>query len=592
MAALQPSDVLCIPQRRRFTRAMLTTEEGGEALHLFFGEKEIIFDEVELLPFGQKLFEVDRFKAEEATAWSGAAPYDWERVRGLLEALMEEQIVKPYDAEAAAAAQRRTFAATLGRAQPGQRPETYSAHEAQGCPMTTQRMLGRAVDLSNLEVVLPVQRVAHPALDTDGRQVGENNVVDPLFLDLPTERRLCNYAGSRYHNEAPINYTALKAMTKRWPELLSLTAQFREAFFRRLPRLGPQLLAGEAHQLAVTCLATVGYVMVRGVDPVPNGRLDAGLAAMFRLIDGVRICTTELVRDTAGQHGCDRAVTGQGIHDYAEQNQLFNDRWGVCAGPQVLMEEYLGVLIDGHPAPIEAEPSLAARLGDAEAALDYGLHGLRIEAIVRAYGSLQGLLHERLRAAFAGHATTRTRLQELLEIPIDPAHFPFLRTEHPLAEGYQMELRVGQWMLERSRRGLPRELPGALASMEDLARCPPALRAAHAGRVADLLTRVAPELAAQPPALRAELLAVLVEFFALQRNCLRAVGVEQHRLNVRLQRPQGRPLCDEDLNAYARRTSPALSRVFAEGLGVPVHTEAQATVLGQGDGSVTLADET
>jgi hypothetical protein len=510
-------------------------------------------------------------------------------VRGLLEALMDEEIVKPYE-ESPAAGPRRTFAATLGRAQPGQRPETYSAHEVQGCPMTSQRMLGRAVDLSNLEVVLPVQRVAHPALDTDGRQVGENNVVDPLFLDLPTERRLCNYAGSRYHHEAPINYTALKAMTKRWPELLSLTAQFRDAFFQRLPRRGPQVLAGEAHLLAVTCLATVGYVMVRGVEPVPNGQLDAGLAAMFRLIDGVRICTTQLVRDTAGQHGCDRPVTGKLIHDYAEQNQLFNDQWGVCAGPQVLMEEYLGVLIDGNDAPIDVEPSLASRLGDLPAALDYGLHGLRIESIVRAYGSMQGLLHERLRRAFADLATGPSKLQELLEIPVDPAHYPFLRTEHPLAEAYQMELRVGQWMLDRSRGGLPGELPGALASMDDLTRSDPATSAAHASRLADFLTRAAPELAAQPQALRAELLAVLVEFFALQRSCLRAVGVEQHRLNVRLQRPQGRLLCDEDLNAYARRASPALSRVFAAGLAVSLTTDANATVIGDADGSVALSD--
>ena len=65
------------------------------------------------------------------------------------------------------------------------------------------------VAASAIAWVLPVQRVAHPAVDTDGRQVGENNVVDPLFLDLPTERRLCNYAGSRFHNQAPINYTAL-----------------------------------------------------------------------------------------------------------------------------------------------------------------------------------------------------------------------------------------------------------------------------------------------------------------------------------------------------------------------------------------------
>lgn len=591
MNDLQPTDVLFIPKRRRFTRAMLANPEGsGEALHIFFGEKEIIFDEPDLLPFGHKLFMVDRFKAEEATAWSSAAPYDWERVRGLLEALLAEEIVERYDEAVAAAAPRPAFPATLGRAQPGQRPETYSAHEAQGCPMTTQRMLGRAVDLSNLEVVLPVQRVAHPAVDTDGRQVGENNVVDPLFLDLPTERRLCNYAGSRYHNEAPINYTALKAMTKRWPELLSLTAQFRDAFFNRLPQRGPELVAGEAHLLAVTCLSTVGYVMVRGIDPVPNGQLDAGLASMFRLIDGVRICTTHLVRDTAGQHSCDRVVTGKVIHDYAEQNQLFNDTWGVCAGPQVLIDEYLGVLLDGKDAPVEAEPPLATRLGNLPAALDYGLHGLRIESIVRAYGAMQGLLHERLLVAFEGHATTRTKLQDLLEVPIDRAHFPFLRTDHPLLETYRMELRVGGWLLDRSRRGLPPELPGALASIDDLSRSDPATRADHVGRLADVLTRVSPELAAQPPSLRAELLAVLVDFFALQRSCLRAVGVEQHRLNHRLERPQGRPLCDEDLNAYARRASPALSRVFAEGLGVEVNTDSTATVLGRGDTSVCLTD--
>ena len=83
---------------------------------------------------------------------------------------------------------------------------------------------------------------------------------------------------------------------------------------------------------------------------------------------------------------------------------------------------------------------------------------------------------------------------------------------------------------------------------------------------------------------------MLGDFFMLQRNCLRAVGVEQHRLNQRLRRPQGRALCDEDLNAYARRASPALSRVFAEGLRVQVNTDAEATVLRQGDHSVSLGD--
>src|SRR5260370_42048408 len=97
MAELQPSDLLFIPKRRRFTRALLAGAEGREALHIFFGEKEIIFDEPDLLSFGNRLFEVDRFKAEEAITWSGAAPYAWERVREMLGAVMAEEIVKRYD---------------------------------------------------------------------------------------------------------------------------------------------------------------------------------------------------------------------------------------------------------------------------------------------------------------------------------------------------------------------------------------------------------------------------------------------------------------------------------------------------------------
>src|SRR5207244_5284334 len=141
-------------------------------------------------------------------------------------------------------------------------------------------------------------------------------------------------------------------------------------------------------------------VMVRGVEPVPNGQLDAGLAAMFRLIDGVRIVTTQLTRDTAGTHGCDRPLNAKGVYDYAERYSLFIDTWGVCAGPAALIDEYLQVLLDGAAAPIQVEPNLASRVGDLDAAIDYGLHGIRVEALVRAFGALQGLLHERLRLAF------------------------------------------------------------------------------------------------------------------------------------------------------------------------------------------------
>ncbi len=587
MAEIQPTEVLFIPNRRRLTHAIIPGPEGQEVLHIFYGIKEIIIDEPDLLSFGNQLLTVERFRAEEATSWSSAAPLEWERVRGLLEALVSEDILKRF-ADAPPAPAAKVYPPTLGRVPEGRKPETYSAHEDR-CPIITERVFGRAIDLGNLEVVLPIHRVAHPAIDRDGRQVGENNVADKLFLDLPTERRLCNYAGSRYHADAPINATALKHMSKRWPELLSLTEQLRHAFFARIPQQGPTPTIGEVHLLAVSCLAMVGYAMVRGVDPVPNGQLDPGLAAMFRLIDGVRIVTTQMVRDTAGKHGCDLPASPRIISDYAERESLFMDQWGVCAGPQVLIDEYLHVLLDGASAPIKVQPDLATRVGDLDAALDYGLHGLRVESMVRAYGAMQGFLHERLHQAFAQHAVAPSRLRELLDIPIDNAHYPMLRPDHPLAETLEMEIRVGRWFFARTRSGLPAALPGILDSIDELRRFDPALRTDEQRRLAAFLQVASPAYASLPEPLRDELVAVAAEHFELERKSLHAIGCEQQRLNERLQRQPGRALSGDDLAAYDRRSTPILERVLAEGLGFSISATAVATVLEQGSQSLSLS---
>ncbi|MGH7294627.1 MAG: hypothetical protein ACRELB_06835, partial [Polyangiaceae bacterium] len=291
MPELQRTEVLCVPKRRRLVHNRLKGSGGQDVLHVFYGEKEIVFDEPELLPFGDGLLQIERFRAEEAMAWSNGAPHEWDRVRGLLEALLEEEILKRVGDEATAPV-AQSHPPTLGLAPAGLEPRAFGAREGR-CLAITEEAFGRAVDLSNLEAVVPVYRIAHPSLDLDGRQVGENNVTPrALFLDLPTQRRTCNYAGSRCQADVPMNVTALRHMTQRWPELLSLTEQYRRAFFGRLPPQEAKLQAGEVHLLTVGCLASVAYVMVRGVEPVANGQLDAGLAAMFRLIDGVRLVTT------------------------------------------------------------------------------------------------------------------------------------------------------------------------------------------------------------------------------------------------------------------------------------------------------------
>ena len=47
-----------------------------------------------MLPFGNKLLEVERFPAEEAMSWSDGAPHEWEKVREMLEALLDHEIRK------------------------------------------------------------------------------------------------------------------------------------------------------------------------------------------------------------------------------------------------------------------------------------------------------------------------------------------------------------------------------------------------------------------------------------------------------------------------------------------------------------------
>ncbi|HEX7842879.1 MAG TPA: hypothetical protein VF469_35640 [Kofleriaceae bacterium] len=587
MAELEPSEVLCIPKRKRLTHGRFKNEEGQEILHLFYGEVELIFDEPDIAPVGEKLMAVERFRAEEAMAWSNGAPHEWEKIRDLLQALIDQQVLKRTSESTAAG--KETFPQKLGLAPEGREPRTFSGHDDR-CPALTEEAFGRAFDLGNLEVLVPIYRVAHPAMDTDGRQVGENNVMPrTLFLDLPTQRKVCSFAGSRYQDDLPMNVTAMKHMAKRWPELLSLSEQFREALFARMPPRDPSSLrAGEVHFVAVCQLASVAYVMVRGTDPVPNGQLDGGLAAMFRLIDGVRLVTNDVLRASASAHGCDTPLNAYGINEWAERHGVYRGTWGVCAGPPGLIDEYLRVTLGEASAPIQVEPNVAARLGDLEAAIDYGLLGQRVESAVRFLGASQGLLHERLRAAFEGHSP-RTELQERVEVPIDAAHYPLLRDDYPLVETFKLELDVDRWLFARAGEALPGKVDGA--SLDEVMKLDPAAQAVSQRRLAEFFAHaLAADKAVSEP-ICSELAAVAADGFALERRCLRVVGREQGKLNERLQRQPGRALTGADLAAYTRpRNGPPLFATLAEGLGVSVTSDAASTVVRYEDRSLTITD--
>lgn len=588
MSELQPSDVLWIPKRRRLTHSRFKAEDGQEILHLFYGEIELIFDEPDIAPLGEKLIEVERFRADEAMTWSNGSPHDWTRIRDLLQALLDQEVLKIYTESAKVAAEQ--YPQRLGLA-PDDRPvQTFSA-AGQGpsrCPVITQEAFGHAYDLENLELMVPVYRVAHPAMDTDGRQVGENNVTPRnLFLDLPAQRKLCQYAGSRFQDERPMNQTALKHMAKRWPELLSLSEQFRLALWKRMPPVEPdKMRAGELHYLAVCTLGAVGYLMVRGENPVPNGELDGGMAAMFRLIDGVRLVTNDLIREEPESRGCEQLVTSKSINDFAEHYSVYRGNLGVCAGPPALIDEYLQVMMGEMPAPINVEPDVASRLGDIDAAIDYGLLGSRVESIVRYVGGTLAVLHEKLRAVFA--SAPESRLRELLQVPIAPSALPLMRDDYPPDVTLQREIDVSCWLFDRAGDALAGKVePGKL---EERMRRDPAV-AASAPRLSEFFATALPADKAIAEPLRSELAAAAVDAFALERRGLQLLEREQGSLNTRLRRAQSRPLTPADMAAFNnQRSGPALSATLAEGLGITVTSDANATVVSYGDHSLTLSE--
>jgi hypothetical protein len=588
MAELQPSEELFIPKRKRLAHSRLKNEQGQEILHLFYGEIELIFDEPDVAPLGEKLMEVERFRAEEAMAWSNAAPHDWEKIRDLLQALLDQNVLKRV-ADAPPAA-KETYPPRLGLAPEGREPRAFTGTDAQRCPALTEEAFGRALDLENLEVLVPIYRIAHATMDTDGRQVGENNVSPrSLFLDLPTQRKVCSFPGSRYQAEVPMNVTAMKHMAKRWPELLSMSEQFREALWARLPPKDPSALTcGEVHFLAVGQLAAVGYVMVRGVDPVANGQLDGGLAAMFRLIDGVRLVTSDLQRADATRHGCDTPLDATSINDWAEHHLIYIGQWGVCAGPPGLIDEYFRVTLGEIPAPIRVEPSVAERVGDLEAAIDYGLLGQRVESVVRYFAGVQGLLHERLRVAFQDHSP-RTALQELVEAPVGFPQYPLFRSDHPAVETFKLEIEINRWLFERAGTALPGLVDSA--TLDEVMQLDPAAQAVSQRRLAEFFSHALPADKAVHEPICSELAAVVADVFAFERRCLRIVGREQAKLNERLRRKPGRALATADLAAYTRpRFGPPMFTTLADGLGISVTSDAAATVVRHGDHSLTITD--
>lgn len=380
-AGLQPTDMLSLPLHRRMVVQYTTREDGVRELHLYYGDKEISFDEPELFAFGEQLARQDRFAAVDTLLWGPG--YDWPRMQGLLQTLLDEEVLQ----RAAEADTQHEGPRELDRPAPLAAGPNKTPRQWSDCSAVMRQLTGRSLEAGWLELVVPVFRVAHMAMDADGRQVGEANVFPPAMrMDIPTRWRTCIYPGTRHQVDRPMNVTALKAMRAQWPQMMLTLRHIRSAYLQRFPQARQGWTVGHVERLATSVLAVPTFALMHPKQPVPNGALHPALSSLFRVTDGLRMVMHQMLFVPIGEPtvAADEPVTAEQILAYAERNYSFHSEHGVCAGPQAMVAEFLSVLLDGHvPAGNDAvvlEPAVYNALSDLDSAMDYALTGLQAHA--------------------------------------------------------------------------------------------------------------------------------------------------------------------------------------------------------------------
>jgi hypothetical protein len=574
-APIAPTDRLYVPHRKRLTKSYAINEEGVRELRIDYGLKEISFDEEHLFPFGEQLVSLPSFTAETATSWGPG--YPWAEIHPLLEALLDEGIIKRGDG----GDERATGGLAPSPLPPSTCPmaRTWSAAE---CESITRDLGKRPVEVGYLESVVPVFRIAHAALDADDRQVGEANVYPPtLRLDRETEWRVCQYSGSRYQDDSPMNITALKAMIKHWKPMMAALLEVRAALAGRLSIAvtGQPWSIGDLHTLACVVLALPAYQLMKGGGQSPQPPLHPVLSSLFRITDGIRMTMYEMqfLLSEKPRHA-DDPMTAAEIYSYSETHGVFISPTGVCAGPKPLIDEFLVTAVDGVPAEgiegLQHSDEVAALLAQLPEIVDYGLYGLQIWGLTHSTWLLMSQAYHGLLEVLE-RCPQRSEVGERLVAKLRADWIRLERTQ--IAKDYDREVHQRAYAdaYERSHRALCAPI-GKPTLAEHLEPC--AENAEHEAVERELRAALGATGLDETAAARAA--AVLVHYLRQEQAILVAVTSLEEEINSRLQRPRPtRPLAVRDIKLYYTMgggTYPYLFDALESELGVQVEPSAGA----------------
>ena len=543
-AAIAPADRLHVPHRKRMSLAYVTSESGGRELQIYYGNKEVCFDEEHLFPWGEQLVRQTSFVAESATTWGTG--YEWSEIQPLLEALLADGILKRGEVSDDA----RGGGLVPSLLPPSVCPvaRTWSTAD---CESISHDLGGRPVEIGYLEAILSVYRIAHSALDADDRQVGEANTFPPgLRLDRETEWRVCQYPGSRYRDDAPMNVTALKAMIKYWKPMMVTLLEVRRELKQRLERCRDAWTVGDLHLFSGVVLSLPAFQLMLGGGASPQAPVHPILSSLFRITDGIRM-TTHLMLFLSEERTRkpEELTSATDLYEFAERNGLLLSSHGVCAGPKPLIDEFLTVAFDGTAVQgaesLELPDEVRALLARLPEVVDYALLGLQTWsvsrsvwlAMSRAYRAIRELLEAR-----AGDTGIAGQLRDRVRADWKKLH------QQRVADDYEHDVHVDVYTdtYEQSWKAL-RSPIGAAKLANCVAPVPEA--AQHRAVARQLRDILAARLSGSELAGEVDrVVAILVHYLREEQAILASTEEIQAAINAMLDRPRPtRPLTTRDL---------------------------------------------
>ena len=583
-AAIDPAEQLSIAHRKRLVCAYVVNDRGERELRIDHGMKEISFDDERFFAFGEQLAKVASFTGHEATGWGSG--YTWDEIGPLLEALLDEGVLQ----RGQASDDPRGGGLVESPVPPSVCPFARSWSAAE-CEAITRDLGDRPVEVGYLEAVVPAVRIPHPALDADDRQVGEANVFPArLRLDRPTDWRICQYPGSRYRDDMPMNVTALRAMIKHWKPILVATLAVRDELAARLGRGAEPWTIGELHVLSSAILALPAFAMLRGGGSSPQRPLHPVLSSLFRVTDGVRLTAYEMLFSIERTRRPEEPMTAAELYTRAEREALLTSPTGVCSGPPHMIEEFLRCAVDGvRPdglTAVELPGELAPLFGELPAAIDYALYSMQTWgvslsvwlAMSRAYEALIALTTSAPGPVPAAARSLRARLRS------DWSVLEHLQIASDHDRGVHWRAYVDAY--EVAHRALRQPVgPATLAGAIAIGPLTAVQRAAADELHALLVARVARgELAGGAPA-AAQIAGVVIGYLREEQAILAQTTRIQDAINAVLDRPRPtRPLETRDFRVHfvlghGDQRFPHLLDALGAELGIAVACTASAITI-------------